>query len=93
MKCLVEEPIINGQSMVGEISEEKCLVYWDRDLLGGKCSICGEPFDRKPKLLGVGDALYSGKIVRTYTEGSVIPVTVVVSFFYHLSYCNYEQSL
>jgi hypothetical protein len=50
------------------------------DFLGGKCSICGEPDDRKPKLFGVGDAMYSGKIVRTYTQGSVIPVTVVVSF-------------
>jgi hypothetical protein len=49
--------------------------------LGGKCSICGEPYDRKPQLLGVGDAMYLGKIVRTYTQGSVIPVTVIVSFY------------
>ena len=48
--------------------------------IGGKCSICGEPYDRKPKLLGVGDPMYLGKIVRTYTQGSIMPVTVVVSF-------------
>ncbi len=48
--------------------------------LGGKCSICGEADDLKPKLLGVGDAMYLGKIVRTYTQGSAIPVTVVVRF-------------
>lgn len=46
----------------------------------GKCSICGEAFDAKPKLFGRGDSMYLGKIVRTYTQGSVIPVTVVVRF-------------
>mgnify|MGYP006892769689 CR=1 FL=1 len=45
---------------------------------GGKCSICGEAYDAKPRLLGRGDAMYLGKIVRTYTEDSIIPVTVVV---------------
>ena len=45
---------------------------------GGKCSICGEPYDAKPHLLGVGDAMYLGKIVRTYLQGSIIPVIVVV---------------
>jgi len=48
--------------------------------LGGKCSICGEAYDLKPQLLGVGDAMYLGKIVRTYTQGATIPVTVIVSF-------------
>ena len=46
---------------------------------GGKCSICGEAYNAKPRLLGLGDAMYLGKIVRTYTQGSIIPVTVVVS--------------
>jgi len=27
----------------------------------------------------MGDALYTGKIVRTYKQGAIIPVTVVVS--------------
>ncbi|CAF1539072.1 unnamed protein product, partial [Didymodactylos carnosus] len=45
----------------------------------GKCSICGEPSDLKPKLLGIGDAMYLGKIVRTYTQGSIISVTVIMT--------------
>ena len=47
----------------------------------GKCSICGEPFDQKKKLFGMGDPQYLGKIVRTYDQGSTISVTVVVSRF------------
>ncbi len=49
-------------------------------LTGGKCSICGEAYDTKPQLFGLGGTMYLGKIVRTYTQGSVIPVQVVVSF-------------
>jgi hypothetical protein len=49
------------------------------DLLEGKCSICGEPFDRANKLFEKGGAMYTGKIVKTYTQGQQIDVTVVVS--------------
>ncbi|CAF3546185.1 unnamed protein product [Adineta steineri] len=45
----------------------------------GKCSICGEAADLKPTLLGMGDEMYLGKIVRTYTQGSTIQVTVVLT--------------
>lgn len=48
--------------------------------IGGKCSICGEAYDAKSKLFGLGDTMYLGKIVRTYTEGSTILVTVIVSY-------------
>jgi hypothetical protein len=58
--------------------------------IGGKCSICGEAYDLKPQLLGLGDAMYLGKIVRTYTQGSVIPVTVVVSF--EIFVCFFDTS-
>jgi hypothetical protein len=64
--------IINGKHLV-------LICIWFKSSLGGKCSICGEAYDAKPRLLGLGDAMYLGKIVRTYTQGSVIPVTVVVS--------------
>ncbi|CAF0776770.1 unnamed protein product [Didymodactylos carnosus] len=46
---------------------------------GGKCSICGEAYDLQPQLLGKGNSMYLGKIVRTYTQGSEISVTVVLS--------------
>ncbi|CAF3373475.1 unnamed protein product, partial [Rotaria sp. Silwood2] len=46
---------------------------------GGKCSICGEAYDLQPKLFDVGGEMYLGKIVRTYTQGSVIPVKVILT--------------
>jgi len=72
--------------MVNEIFLIKIFIFIRKLFLGGKCSICGEAYDLKPQLLGVGDAMYLGKIVRTYTQGSVIPVTVVVGFEIDLSF-------
>ncbi|CAF3466509.1 unnamed protein product [Rotaria socialis] len=46
---------------------------------GGKCSICGEAYDQKTKLFDKGGEKYLGKIVRTYTQGSVISVTVILT--------------
>ncbi|CAF3871130.1 unnamed protein product [Rotaria sp. Silwood1] len=46
---------------------------------GGKCSICGEAYDLKPKLFDIGGEMYLGKIVRTYIQGSIIPVKVVLT--------------
>ncbi|CAF1408670.1 unnamed protein product [Adineta ricciae] len=46
---------------------------------GGKCSICGEAYDLKDKLFDLGGKMYLGKIVRTYTQGATIPVTVVLT--------------
>ena len=37
--------------------------------LGGKCSICGEPYDRGMKLFEKGGAKYLGKIIKTYDQG------------------------
>ena len=47
-------------------------------LVGGKCGICGEPYDRQNKLFEKGGALYTGKIVKTYRQGEEIDVKVVV---------------
>jgi len=45
----------------------------------GKCSICGEPYDKKVKLFEKGGAMYKGTIVKTYTQGQQIDVKVMVS--------------
>jgi hypothetical protein len=45
----------------------------------GKCGICGEPYDRENKLFEQGGDFYTDKIVKTYTQGQQIDVTVVVS--------------
>jgi hypothetical protein len=55
----------------------------------GKCSICGEAYDLKNKLFGMGDSMYLGKIVRTYIQGATIPVTVIVSFEIFLLFFKY----
>lgn len=69
---------ISGASTVG------CLALCTQDCIGvcrvgGKCSICGEPYDRPNKVFEKGGAMYIGKIVKTYTQGQQIDVTVVVS--------------
>lgn len=46
---------------------------------GGKCGICGEPYDRANKLFEKGGAYYTGKVVKTYRQGQQIDVQVVVS--------------
>jgi len=46
---------------------------------GGKCSICGEPYDRVNKVFEKGGAMYTGKIVKTYNQGQQIDVTVVLT--------------
>ncbi|CAF1289427.1 unnamed protein product [Adineta ricciae] len=46
---------------------------------GGKCSICGEPYDRVNKVFEKGGAMYLGKIVKTYNQGQQIDVTVVLT--------------
>lgn len=71
---------VNGEQIViGNFCIEGFFFYKERFFLEGKCSICGEAFDTKPKLFGMGDSMYLGKIVRTYTQGTVIPVTVTVN--------------
>ena len=44
---------------------------------GGKCGICGDAWD-EPKDYEKGGAKYLGKIVKNYTPGTIIPVTVQV---------------
>ncbi|CAF0719652.1 unnamed protein product [Adineta steineri] len=70
--------------------------YYQWAVQGGKCSICGEAHDIKPRLLGRGDAMYLGKIVRTYIQGSFIPVTVVLTAnhrgVFEFRLCNIEKN-
>jgi hypothetical protein len=49
------------------------------DIVEGKCSICGEAYDKPNKLFEKGGAMYLGKIVKTYNQGQQIDVNVVVS--------------
>lgn len=49
--------------------------------LGGKCGICGEPFDRSVKLFEKGGKMYTGKIVKTYIQGQEIDVKIKVNKF------------
>lgn len=47
---------------------------------GGECGICGDAFDEpEPRTYEKGGKKYLGKIVKRYTKGDSIPVTVQVS--------------
>ena len=50
--------------------------------LGGKCGICGEPYDRTAKLFEKGGRLYLGKVVQTYAQGQQIEVKVKVNEYF-----------
>ncbi|CAF3505076.1 unnamed protein product [Rotaria sordida] len=67
---------------------------WTRN--GGKCSICGEAYDLERKLFDVGGEMYLGKIVRTYIQGSIIPVTVVLTAnhlgIFEFRICNIDNN-
>lgn len=78
-RCLVEVLLVNGQRTVNSN-----IFHCDesiRSLIsGGKCSVCGEPFDQRNKEFSMGGRKYLGKIVRTYDQGSTIQVAVTVTF-------------
>ncbi|CAF1085428.1 unnamed protein product [Didymodactylos carnosus] len=45
----------------------------------GKCSICGEAYDKQPKLFEKGGQYYLGKILHKYDQGQEITVNVILS--------------
>ncbi|CAF2795580.1 unnamed protein product [Rotaria sp. Silwood2] len=62
----------------------------------GKCSICGEPYDKKVKLFEKGGAMYKGTIVKTYTQGEQIDVKVMLTAnhkgYFEFRLCNLDAS-
>lgn len=60
---------------------------WEQN--GGKCGICGDPWDGEREFEKGGDK-YLGKIVRNYSINSVIPVKIQVNKSSH-SYALVEH--
>lgn len=64
---------------------------WEEN--GGKCGICGDAWD-EPRSYEKGGDKYLGKIVRNYTKGSGIDVTVRVTAnhlgFFEFRLCNID---
>jgi len=62
----------------------------------GKCSICGEAYDKPNKLFEKGGSLYLGKIVKTYRQGEAIEVKVVLTAnhkgYFEFRLCNLDNS-
>ncbi|XP_072945000.1 uncharacterized protein [Epargyreus clarus] len=57
---------------------------------GGKCGICGDPFDMpEPRAHEIGGTYGSGEIVAHYDQGQVITVTVELSA-YHKGYWEFR---
>ncbi|XP_043191633.1 uncharacterized protein LOC122364896 [Amphibalanus amphitrite] len=45
--------------------------------MGGKCGICGDPYDEpQPRTHEIGGPYYKGYLVQNYTSGEVVTVTV-----------------
>ncbi|CAF0837106.1 unnamed protein product [Adineta steineri] len=62
----------------------------------GKCSICGEAYDKPVKLFEKGGTMYKGTIVQKYTQGQQIEVKVVLSAnhkgYFEFRLCNLDAS-
>ncbi|CAF1402410.1 unnamed protein product [Rotaria sordida] len=62
----------------------------------GKCSICGESYDKKVKLFEKGGAMYKGTVVKTYTQGQQIDVKVMLTAnhkgYFEFRLCNLDAS-
>lgn len=58
--------------------KRRLLMHSHYRCVDGKCGICGEPYDKPVKLFEKGGAMYTGKIVKTYTQGQQIDVKVMV---------------
>ncbi|KAF2367415.1 Cellulose/chitin-binding protein N-terminal [Trinorchestia longiramus] len=57
--------------------------------MGGKCGICGDPWDQNPRDHEVGGIYATGTIVRDYTQGQVIKTTGNVTTN-HLGHFEYK---
>ncbi len=76
-KCFVVVLDINGIQIV--VFFLNFIISFLIFYLGGKCGICGEPYDRQNKLFEKGGAMYLGKIVKTYNQGEQIDVKIKVN--------------
>ena len=47
-------------------------------LKGGKCGVCGDPYDAAVKNHELGGQYATGIITRTYTSGQIINVNILV---------------
>ncbi|CAF3540673.1 unnamed protein product [Rotaria sp. Silwood1] len=102
------EPVARSSAWLVDPSFKKCCTYsghmemfcggvghqWNTN--GGKCGICGEPYDRAVKLFEKGGAMYTGKIVQTYIQGQQIDVKVKLSANHHgyfeFRLCNIDDN-
>lgn len=70
-------------------------VQWDQN--GGKCGVCGDPYqDPLPRDNENGGLYGLGIITKTYEKGSVIPITVRLETphdgYFTFQLCNLDQS-
>ncbi|CAF4542593.1 unnamed protein product [Rotaria sp. Silwood2] len=102
------EPVARSSAWLVDPSFKKCCTYsghmemfcggvghqWNTN--GGKCGICGEPYDRAVKLFEKGGTMYTGKIVKTYIQGQQIDVKVKLSAnhqgYFEYRLCNIDDN-
>ena len=78
-KCSVVALHSNGMSTVCHTAYPIVRHSLGRFRTGGKCAVCGEPFDTPVKLFEKGGSMYKGTVVKTHNQGEQIEVKVMVS--------------
>ncbi|CAM4892243.1 unnamed protein product [Rotaria socialis] len=102
------DPVARSSAWLVDQSFKQCCTYpnhmemfcggtqhqWNTQ--GGKCGICGEPYDRSAKIFEKGGAMYTGKIVKTYNQGQQIDVTVMLTAnhkgYFEFRLCNLDST-
>jgi len=104
----LSEPVARSSAWLVDPSFRECCSYyshmemfcgglahqWNNN--GGKCGICGEPYDRPVKLFEKGGQMYKGTSVKTYQQGQQIDVKVMLTAnhkgYFEFRLCNVDAT-
>jgi len=102
------DPIGRSSAWLVDSSFEDCCTYYDHmemfcggikrqwETNGGKCGICGEPYDAPVKLFEKDGAMYKGTSVKTYRQGEQIDIKVVLTQehkgYFEFRLCNVDAN-
>ncbi|CAF1307866.1 unnamed protein product, partial [Didymodactylos carnosus] len=102
----LQDPPARSSAWLYDPAFEQCCTYsnhmemfcgglqhqWNQN--GGKCGICGEPYDKTDKVWEKGGSMYLGKTVRTYRKGQTIRVSVTLTAnhkgYFEFRLCNVD---
>lgn len=73
--------VLKGQGFPPEYSDSgtSCGGKENYHKQGGKCGICGDPYQKRPRKFEAPGKYATGKMTKTYTKGQTIKVTIQVT--------------